>query len=75
MSFGGFSAGPHQQNYPASAGGILNCGRLAAIFAGFEFQWTSLSAAFCMRKARLRLMPIWPPYVRSLLEGGTLTAV
>jgi hypothetical protein len=36
-SSGGFSTGPHCQDYLAVLGGILNFGGMATIFAGFEF--------------------------------------
>ncbi len=35
--FGGFSAGLHRSNRPATVGGIPLFGRLAVIFAGLEF--------------------------------------
>ncbi len=57
-SFSRFRADPHCQNLPAVVGGILDPGRLAAIFARLEFAGLLYLVRFAGISSGDALMPI-----------------
>ncbi len=67
---GGFSAGPNCQDGPAVVRGILDSGRSATIFVRLEYAGL-LSVAFCRRKSRRCLTPIWLPCIHPSPWNGT----
>jgi hypothetical protein len=63
--FGGFSAGLCRLNQLAAVAEILVFGRLAAIFAEFDFAGLLNRQRFVAKKVRLRLTLILRPSLRN----------
>ncbi len=71
MPFGEFRAGLHPLKLPSGCWRYSDFLRIGRHIQRAWICWTFLSDAFCRRKARQQLTPIWAPYFRPSLWNGT----
>ncbi len=69
-SYGSISTGPHCQDHSAVVGGILDSGRMAAIFAGLESAGLHHLAGFAGKRQSNASCKL-TPYVRPWPRNGT----